>query len=160
MVWACHMNSPRQKLANSSETNVHIPEAVKIGCDHHSENGFAVHPSNCAFEVAPVKSPKCVFIQRSHATIGIAAQTASAPSGRIALRSLPARASAMHHHKIAAIATNISGRLLSLLRYAAAIDKPVAIPRAMLGSHWESHLIKHMNTSPKQIGERTSLLIP
>src|SRR5206468_11328901 len=118
------------------------------------------HPSNCAFEVVPVKSPKCVFIQRSHPTIGVAAQPASAPSAGIALRSLSARASVMHHHKIAPTATNISGRLLSFVRYAAAIDKPVAIPREMLGSSREKHLIKQMNTSPKQIGERTSLLIP
>src|SRR6478736_4481255 len=99
-MWACHMNSPRQKLAITSERNVHIPEAVKIGCDHQSENGFVVHPSNCAFEVAPVKSPKCVFIQRSHPSIGVAAQPASAPSAGIALRSLSARPSVMHHHKI------------------------------------------------------------
>src|SRR5215468_2311911 len=160
MVWACHMNSPRQKLAMSSERNVHIPGAVKIGCDHQSENCFVVHPSNCAFEVAPVKSPKCVFTQRSHATIRVAAQTASAPSARIVPRSLPARASAMHHHKIAPTAINISGRLLSFVRYVAAIDKPVAIPTEMLGTSWENHLIKQMNTSPKQIGERTSLSIP
>src|SRR5262249_25924471 len=99
------MNSPRQKLAISSEMNVHIPAAVKIGCDHQSENGFAVHPSNCAFEVVPVKSPKCVFIQSSHATIGVAAQMTNAPSAGIARRNLPARDSEMHHHKIAATAT-------------------------------------------------------
>src|SRR5215831_8209352 len=160
MVWACHMNSPRQKLANSSETNVHIPEAVKIGCDHHSGNGFVVHPSNCAFEVAPVKSPKCVFIQSSHAAIGLAAQSASAPSAGIAPRSLPPRASAMHHHKSAPIATKISGKLLTLVRYAAAIDRPVAIPREMLGRCWENHRIRQMKTSPRQVGDRTSLLIP
>src|SRR5262249_43107961 len=154
------MNSPRQKLAISSERNVHIPQAVKIGCDHQSENGFVVHPSNCAFEVAPVKSPKCAFIQRSHAAIGVAAQTASAPSAGTAPRSLRAPALVMHHHKIATIATTITGRLLSLVRYAAAIDKPVAIPREVLGFSWENQLIKQMNTSPKQIGERTSLLIP
>src|SRR4029453_15448468 len=124
---ACHINSPRQKLAISSERNVHIPEAVKIGCDHQSENRFVVHPSNCAFEVAPVKSPKCVFIQRSHATIGIAAQNASAPSAGIDPRSLPARALVMHHHKVAPTATTITGRLLSFVRYAAAINKPLAI---------------------------------
>src|SRR5215475_8357561 len=121
------MNSPRQKLAISSERNVHTPGTVKIGCDHQSENCFVVHPSNCAFEVAPVKSPKCVLIQRSHATIGVAAQNPSAPSAGIAPRSLPARASTMHHHEIAPTATHISGRLLSFVRYAAAIDKPVAI---------------------------------
>ena len=55
------MNSPRQKLAISSEKNAYIPEAVKIGCDHQSENCFVVHPSNCAFEAAPVKSPKMRF---------------------------------------------------------------------------------------------------
>ena len=160
MVWACHMNSPRQKLAISSERNVHIPGAVKIGCDHQSENCFVVHPSNCAFELAPVKSPKCVFIQWSHATIGVAAQNASAASAGIAPRSLPVRDSVMHHHKTPPTATNISGRLLSFVRYAAVIDKPVSIPREMLGSRWDNHLIKQMNTSPKQIGERTSLLIP
>ena len=154
------MNSPRQKLANSSEANVHIPGAVKIGCGHQSENGFVVHPSNCALEAVPVKSPKCVFIQRSHATMGVAAENASAPSAGIAPRSLPARASEMHHHKIAPTATNIDGRLLSFVRYAAAVDKPVAIPREMLGLPWANHLIKQQNTSPKQIGERTSLLIP
>src|ERR1700757_4063546 len=98
-MWACHINSPRQKLAISSERNIHIPEAVKIGCDHQSENCFVVHPSNCAFEVAPVKSPKCVFIQRSQATIGVPAQNVNAPSVGIARRSLPARASVIHHHK-------------------------------------------------------------
>src|SRR5436190_6597152 len=159
-MWACHMNSPRQKLAISSERNVHIPEAVKIGCGHQSENCFVVHPSDCVFEVAPVKSPNCVFIQRSHVTIGVPAHNASAPSAGIAPRSLPARTSVMHHHKIAPTATNISGRLLSFVRYAAAIDNPVAIPREMLGSSRENHLIKQMNTSPKQIGERTSLVIP
>src|ERR1700747_3770345 len=107
MVWACHMNSPRQKLAISSERNVHSPEAVKIGCDHQSENGFVVHPSNCAFEAAPVKAPKCVFIQETQATIGVAAQTASAPSGAIASPRFPVRASAMYHHKIAPPATII-----------------------------------------------------
>src|SRR5262245_10073200 len=160
MVWACHINSPRQKLAISSERNVHIPGAVKIGCDHQSENCFVVHPSNSAFEAAPVKSPKCVFIQKSQATIGIAAQTASAPSGGISPRSLPARASRMQHHKIAPTATIISGRLLGFVRYAAAIDKPVTIPRETVSSFWENHLIRQMNTSPKQIGERTSLSIP
>src|SRR5262245_35235710 len=160
MVCACHINSPRQKLAISSERNVHIPGAVKIGCDHQSENCFVVHPSNSAFEAAAVKSPKCVFIQKSQATIGIAAQTASAPSGGIDLRSLPARASAMHHHKIVAMATSTNGRLLSFVRYAAAIDKPVEIPREMVGSSSKNHLIRQMNTSPKQIGERTSLSIP
>src|SRR5689334_9548850 len=146
------MNSPRQKLAISSERKVHIPEAVKIGCDHQSEKGFVVHPSNCAFEVAPVKSPKCVFIQKSQATIGVAAQNTSAPRADIALRNLPTRPSAMHHHKIAATATTINGKLLSFVRYAAAIDRPVAIPREMLGSPWENHLIKQINTRPKQIG--------
>src|SRR6201987_219084 len=160
MVWACHMNSPRQKLAISSERNVHIPGAVKIGCDHQSENCFVVHPSNCALEVAPVKSPKCVFIQRSQATIGVAAQIDRAINAGIAPRNFPARTSVMHHHKIAATATTMSGRLLSFVRYAAAIDKPVTIPRKMLGLRWENHLIRQMNTSPKQIGERTSLLIP
>src|SRR6266571_7886935 len=115
------MNSPRQKLAINSERNIHIPEEVKIGWDHQSENGFAVHPSNRAFEAAPVKSPKWDFIHSIHAAIGVAAQNASAPSAGIAPRSLPARASVMHHHKIAPTATNISGRLLSFVRYAAAI---------------------------------------
>src|ERR1700758_2539225 len=160
MVWACHMNSPRQKLAISSERNVHIPEAVKIGCDHQSENCFVVHPSNCAFDAARVKSPKCVFIQKSHATIRVAPHRAIVASSRIAPRSLPARASVMHHDKTAPTATNINGRLPSFVRYAAAIDKPVAIPREIVGSSWENHLIKQMNTNPKEIGERTSLLIP
>src|SRR5262245_28941895 len=154
------MNSPRQKLANSSERKVHIPGAVKIGCDHQSENCFVVHPSNSAFEVAPVKSPKCAFIHSSHATIGTAAQTASALSAGIALRSFPARASALHHHKIDPTARIISGRLLSFVRYAAAIDKPTTIPREMLGLGSKNHLIRQMNTSPKQIGERRSLLTP
>src|SRR5215813_5581852 len=154
------MNSPRQKLAISSERNVHTPGAVKIGCHHQSENCFVVHPSNCAFEVAPVKSPKCVFIQKSQTEIGIPAKTATAPTAGIAGRSFPARASTMHHHEIAPRATKISGRLLSFVRYAAAIDKPVAIPRKMLGLRWENHLARQMNTSPKQIGEKTSLPIP
>src|SRR5215472_17111059 len=135
MVWACHINSPRQKLAISSERNVNIPGAVKIGCDHQSENCFVVHPSNSAFEAAPVKSPKCVFIQKSQATIGIAAQTASAPSGGISPRSLPARASRMHHHKIAPTATIISGRLLSFVRYAAAIERN----KLARGRHYRFH---------------------
>src|SRR5215471_462649 len=156
MVRPCHINSPRQKLAISSERNVHVPGAVKIGCNHQSESCFVVHPSNSAFEAAPVKSPKCVFIQKSQTTIGIAAQTAIAPIGGITLRSLPARASRMHHHKIAPMATIISGRLLSFVRYAAAIEKPAAIPREMLGLGSKNHLIRQMNTSPKEIGERTS----
>ena len=72
MVRACHINSPRQELAINSDRKIHSPEKVKIGCDHHSENGFAVQPSNCVFEAAPVKSPKCDFTQSAHAAIGIA----------------------------------------------------------------------------------------
>src|SRR5262249_45455278 len=132
----------------SSERKVHIPEVVKIGCNHQSQKGFFVQPSNCALEVAPVKSPKCVLIQNSHATIGGAAQSASAPSGGIAPRSLPARASAMHHHKIAPIATNISGRLPSFVSYAAAIDKSVTTPSNTPRRPWENRFIPHMYTSP------------
>src|SRR5262245_766190 len=126
---------------------------VKIGCDHQSENCFVVHPSNRIFEAAPVKSPKCVFIQRSHTTIGVATQTASALIENIVPRGLPVRAAMMHHHPSALRATNMSGKLLSFVRYAAAIDNPVAIAREMLGWPWENHLIKQMNTSPKQIGD-------
>src|SRR3977135_601503 len=107
------MNSPRQKLAINSDTNVHIPGRVKIGCDHQSENGFAVHPSSCAFEAAPVKSPKWNFIQAIHAIVGIAAQTTSALSAGIAWRNLLDRACARHHDAITPTATRTSGKLLS-----------------------------------------------
>src|SRR6266480_4087457 len=150
------MNSPRQKLAISSERNVQIPEMVKIGCDHQSENGFAVHPSNCAFEAPPVKSPKWVFIQNIHAMIGIAVQATSAPSAGIAPRSFRERACARLHDATTATATKISGRLLSFVRYVAAIDEPVAIPRPIFGRSGESQQSRQMNVISKQIGERTS----
>ena len=37
MVCACHINSPRQKLAINSDRNIRRPERVKIGCDHQFE---------------------------------------------------------------------------------------------------------------------------
>ncbi len=99
-----------------------------MGWDHHSESGFAVHPSNCAFEEVPAKSPKCAFIQMSQQMMGVVAQNVSAPSAGVALDNFPDRACATHHHESAAIATRISGKLPSLVRYAAAIDNPLAIP--------------------------------
>src|SRR6516164_11036740 len=125
MVRPCHMNSPRQKLAISSETNIHIPRGVKIGCDHQSGNGFVVHPSACAFDAVPVKSPKYVFTQRNHPRTGVAAHNTSAPSAGVAPRSLFDRACAMPHQSREPKATKIRGTLLTLVRYAAAKVMPV-----------------------------------
>src|SRR6266550_6688389 len=110
------MNSPRQKLAINSERKIQLPRALKIGWDHQSENGFAVHPSNRAFEAAPVKSPKWNFIHSIHAMLGIAAQATNAQSVGMALRSFPQRACSRYHHASTPIATRINGKLLSFVR--------------------------------------------
>src|SRR6267378_3554777 len=116
MVRACHINSPRQKLAINSERNVQNPERVKIGCDHQSENGFAVQPSNCALVADPVKSPKLDLIQIIQSAIGIAAQQMSPLNAGIASRTLRDPTWQAHQYAMAAIATRISGKLLSLVR--------------------------------------------
>src|SRR6267143_1776209 len=116
MVRACHINSPRQKLAINSERNVQNPERVKIGCDHQSENGFAVQPSNCALVADPVKSPKLDLVQIIQATIGIAAQQTSALNAGIASRTVRDRARRAHQYAMAPIATKTSGKLLSFAR--------------------------------------------
>src|ERR1700676_822313 len=116
MVRACHINSPRQKLAINSERNVQNPERVKIGCDHQSENGFAVQPSNCALVAEPVKSPKLDLIQTIQAAIGNAAQKTSALNAGTASRSFRDRPPETHQHTMAPIATKMSGKLLNLVR--------------------------------------------
>src|SRR5262249_61932635 len=125
-----------------------------------SEIFFFAHQIIFAWGGPRLKPPKCFCNQKSQREIETPKKPATAPTAGIAGRSFPARASTMHHHEIAPRATKISGRLLSFVRYAAAIDKPVAIPRKMLGLRWENHLARQMNTSPKQIGEKTSLPIP
>src|SRR5262249_1177803 len=106
----------RQKLATNSERKIQLPEAVKIGWDHQSGNDFAVHPSNRAFEAAPVKSPKWNFIQSIHAMLGIAAQATNAQDVGMALWTFPQRACSRYEHASTTIAKRIRGKLLSFVR--------------------------------------------
>ena len=109
------MNSPRQKLAINSERNVQNPEGVKIGCDHQSQNGFRVQPSNCIFEAAPVRSPKLDFVQKIQAPMRTAAEQESAASAGIASRNRD-RDREQHECAMATAATKMSGKLLSFVR--------------------------------------------
>jgi hypothetical protein len=64
----------------------------------------------------PVKSPKLDLIQIIQAAIGIAAQQMSALNAGIASRTLRDRTRQAHEYAMAAIATRMSGKLLSLVR--------------------------------------------
>src|ERR1700680_3928433 len=115
MVRACHINSPRQKLAINSERNIQNQEREKMGCDPQSENVFAVQPSNCALVAEPVKSPKLDLIQTIQAAMGIAAQQTNALNAGIASRTLRDRTPEAHQYAMTPIATKMSGKLLSLV---------------------------------------------
>src|SRR2546423_15042806 len=59
---------------------------------------------------------------------------------------------------IAISATVSKGKLLSFVRYADAIARPVIAPSKRLGDSARNHRRTQRRIAPKQIGERTSLL--
>src|SRR6267154_543375 len=148
----CHSTSPRQKVAIKSDQKTHSPRGLKIGCCHHSTNGFRVQPKKAIFAVDPVKSPNCSFSQTIQLPIGTAAHKRSAASAIKPVRGVR-RTIATSLARMTATAMTISGKFDSLVRYVDAIATPVTAPSSALGAVVRNHCKMHRNNAPKQSGE-------
>src|SRR5947207_10218891 len=100
-----------------------------MGCDHHSPNGFPVQPNNSIFDLVAVRSPKLWWFHANQIPSGTASDKRKTPSVIKPGRRLPFLGPRKIFHAIAAIATSGSGRLLVLIRQAAAMARPVQTAR-------------------------------
>src|SRR5437764_7156478 len=124
----CHISSPRQNRAISSDQNIHRPRKEKIGWCNHSENGFRVQSNNAILVVGPVISPKLAWLQSVQLRIGIPAQSVINTKATIVDRSGRCIGS-RQWARIVPAAIVISGKLLNFVRKVAAIARPVIAPR-------------------------------